>query len=175
MNFSNPTLRYALLFVAVVGVATASSYFTARSLRAASIVYVDMAAVFDGFAMTRTLKQELETGQRKMTRALDSMAAVYKQVSAQNPSSATAENLKLRIKQVQERYAEEDQEQTQQFNKQIWTQLNQYMKEYAADRGYDLILGKKPVEDDVVMVATPALDKTQEAIAFINARYAPVK
>ena len=55
------------------------------------------------------------------------------------------------------------------YNEQIWNQLNAYVKEFAQEKKYEMVLGTSG--DGNVMYAAAELDVTDVAITFVNKKY----
>ena len=69
---------------------------------------------------------------------------------------------------------EQDQEQlTADYNNQIVSQINQYVKEFGKENAYDVIIGSNG--DGTVMYGKEEMDITDEVLNFINQKYNPSK
>ena len=62
-----------------------------------------------------------------------------------------------------------EKEQADQYTQQVWTRLNQYIKDYGREYEYDLILGAKG--DGNLMYADDRLDITEEVLEYVNKKY----
>lgn len=60
-----------------------------------------------------------------------------------------------------------------QYNEQIWKQLNQYIEDYGRDNGYDYLLGASG--QGAIMYANEAQDLTKEIIFYVNNKYSGKK
>ena len=164
--------KYIIIAFIVIAAAIAGLYLVPKHYR---IVYVDNSRVFQDFIM----KKELEAAYKKTENArktqLDSMILELKMISREYESTRNSKLLGLlEIKREevitrQKEYEEDNQALSEQYDAQIWKQLNQYIKEYGDNKGYDFIMGAQG--DGTLMYAGEKNNVTEDVISFINKRY----
>lgn len=137
--------------------------------------YVDLKQVFDEFAYTKELKKDLLKVQDARQKLVDSMEFELKLLSKETEAAKNAEakrkfDVKLENLLKFRKQAEEDNMAlTDQLDGKILTQMNQYVKDYGKEKGYDIIIGSQG--DGTVMHASEDLNITKEVIAYINHKY----
>lgn len=62
---------------------------------------------------------------------------------------------------------------TEDYNAQIWTQLNQYIKEFGKSKDLDLMLGANG--NGSILYANEAYDLTEECILYVNNKFSGVE
>jgi len=78
-------------------------------------------------------------------------------------------NLESILKKRQEEFQAENQEKVSELNNQMFTQLNQYIKEYGDQHGYTYIFGT--TSDGNIMYAKESEEITEKVRVFINKKY----
>lgn len=164
--------KYILIAFMVVIAAIAALFFIPKRYK---LAYVDNTRLFQEF----TLKKELEAAYKKTENArkaqLDSMMLELKMISREYESTRNTKLLNLleigkeQVMMKQKEYEEDNQVLTEQYDAQIWKQLNQYMKEYGDKEGYDFIMGAQG--DGALMYAGEKNNITDDLISFVNKRY----
>jgi len=69
----------------------------------------------------------------------------------------------------QKNFEEELIEVSQEYDQQIWERLNGFVKTYAEEKGYDIIIGASG--DGNLMYANEKLDITDQLIEYCNQKY----
>ena len=68
-----------------------------------------------------------------------------------------------------EDYKQGNEKEIGEYNKQIWNQINQYVKDYGKEKGYEFILGASG--DGTIMYSNDANNITEDVIQYINNKY----
>lgn len=116
--------------------------------------------------------EKTELARKKITDSLElELRMLYKQLQEEKQKeSAILFEAKRESYLKQKNEFDQDNEQTKTtYNNQILNQINQYMKEYGKDRGYDIIFGAEG--SGSVMYAKESIEITDEAVSYINKKY----
>jgi outer membrane protein len=121
------------------------------------------------------MKKELEKkyketeGYRKLI--LDSILGELKSKAQVSNSSSTDElsMLKREFLTKKELFDKENTESMNQYNEQIWNQLNEYTAQYSKDKEYDFVFGANG--QGVLMYAKDTKNVTKELLEFVNEKY----
>lgn len=146
-----------------------------RTNGSAKTGYVDLKQVFDEFAYTQELKKDLVTVQAARQKLVDSMEFELKVLSKELEKSNTAElkskfDVKLESLMKFRKEAEQDNlALTEQLDSKILTQMNQYVKDFGKENGFDIILGSQG--DGTVMYAEDNMNITKTVISYINKKF----
>ncbi|MCH8903120.1 MAG: OmpH family outer membrane protein [Bacteroidetes bacterium] len=170
MQYKKIIITVAILFVAVV--------ITGLALIKPSndVVYVNINKVFNDFQMKKELEAQLTSTQQSRKLILDSLEIQLRLMSSEIESGNTDEDLQHRYKSYgreymlkSEKFQEDNQIQTSQYDQQIWSQMNQYIEDYRKAHNYKFILGANG--EGVLMAADKEYDITDKIIEYVNERY----
>jgi outer membrane protein len=163
-----------LLFFSLIIIITAS-YCIYDAITKPTYAYLDLDAVFTDFNLQKELTYKFEAFQNSKQNALDSLEgiaqAIYSEVQ-KNPS----EDLKSKFNYSRENYLkfkqkfeQESNELTQQYDQQILNQMNEYIQDYGRLNKYTIIFGTNG--NGTVMYADSSCNITPDVIKYINAKY----
>ncbi|MCD6065968.1 MAG: outer rane chaperone Skp (OmpH) [Bacteroidetes bacterium] len=167
-------MRTILLSLALVlGLTAVVLVFALRDKQA----YVDSGKLFAEFKMSKELQKQLETTQKKREGILDSLNRQmneYSQYLQQNKNRAQQELNRLGLMQEELSYKQQIFQEDQgklvsEYNGKIWSQINEYMKQFGKEKNYKVILGANG--QGSLMYADEQTDITGEVLNYINARY----
>ncbi len=137
-------------------------------------VYLNTAEVFEAFSLQKELRTKLENVQSTRQAILDSMQLRLTAMTSssdfdrQNPGEDFFSLREVyRIKQKQ--FEEDNLRQSREYDRQIWNQLNQYIKDYGKEHNYTMIFGANGQGN--LMYASEARDVTNDLISYINKKY----
>lgn len=143
---------------------------------APEIGYVNLNKLYDEFALKKELEGKLTTVQDARQQSLDSLLLTLQILSTTVESGAADETAKqnFEVKRAEylakdRNYAEDNSSMVEQYDQQIWEQLNQYVTEYGNTHGLTMVIGGDG--SGAVMFAKDQLDVTEDLIAFSNSRY----
>jgi Skp family chaperone for outer membrane proteins len=148
-------------FICILG--TAVFYIYTSNDEHEKIIYINEARLFDEFDMTKEKKLEIRNNMKAATIEIDSLVSSY-----QNLADKTSEQAKMKQNQIvlKNRALQERQESHfKSSNSQIMKRLQDYIKAYALQNNYQMIIGSN------VLYNGTLLDKTDEALLFINQKY----
>ncbi len=137
-------------------------------------VYLDTAEVFNGFKLQKELRTKLENVQSARQAILDSIQLRLTAISSSSdfdPQNPGEEFFSLRglYQQRQKQFEEDNQRLSNEYDRQIWNQLNQYVKDYGKEHNYTIIFGANGQGN--IMYASETRDITKELIDYINNKY----
>lgn len=130
------------------------------------IVYVNSMELFEQFKMTKELKR---TGEKQFNEQKTVVEGLYNQLQ---DSSITEDQKKI----LMQEFVQKKQE-LEAFNQnfaleestKIWKRISSYIKEYAEQNAYDIILGSD--QNQTVLYSNEQQNITKEVLVFINAKY----
>lgn len=127
--------------------------------------YVNLATLYEKFPLKKQLESNLMQLQNTRKASLDSL---YMQVSQSGDENLQGEYLQKR------QYFQEDMARvTDQYDKTIWKQINQYVQDYGKENEYDYIFGADGT--GTMMYASEGNDITEEVSEYVNNRFAGEK
>lgn len=130
-----------------------------------TVVYVNNLELFDGFQMTKEMKKEGEAILNKEKKDLESMQVNFSISTTGTEKQELLRKIiekKQQIDNFQRAYIHNNSE-------KIWNRIHQYSKDFARERGYDLVIGSQFKSD--VIYSEEKLDVTKEMLNFINSKY----
>lgn len=162
-----------LLIVVLIGI------IAYLSLKPASgnIVWVNVQKVYDEFDYKKELEAKLLKTQEARKAIIDSsefeLKVLSREIKMANGKDKNKislfETKRARYYETKEAFENDNANMQKQYNEQILTQINQYMKDFGLKKKYKYILGAKG--DGDLMYAEDGEDITVEAILFINEKY----
>lgn len=141
------------------------------------IAYVINGQLYESFEMTKQFEARV-TNVRQMRKNLMDSLGLQLNMDVQswrmNGSRDTVQERLLSQRQqelyVKQRQFENDNQQmSDQYDQQIWKQLNQYVQDYGKEHGYSIILGA--TGDGGIMYAVDGLNITEAMKTYVNERY----
>ncbi len=137
--------------------------------------YVDLARVYEEFQYKKQLEQALYRVDQQAQYLLDSMEIQLNGV-AQLVSTNARTDLREEYRVLQRDYALTERElidqqraTAQEYDEQIWTQLNQYLQDFAQGGQYDYLIGTRG--EGTIVGGGAEYDLTDEIIEYVNQRY----
>jgi outer membrane protein len=167
-----------IIVFAVLGTSFSVYMFATRP----KIAFVDLAKIYNGFELKKQLENQLDVVQQVRKKTLDSLELGLKMFSRNlqglDPDKnkaefqAKANEFDMRKQDYlykQKNFTDDNSTLTQQYDQQIWKQLNQYVKDYGDAHGYTYILGGDGTGN--VMFSSKGQDITDELIIYTNQRF----
>jgi outer membrane protein len=148
-----------------------------KSSSAHNVAYVRMEELYNSFVMKQQLEKKLKDTEQARTMMLDSARIKLQLMNndlKQLPKADTASLLRFDQQQkayfsMKQQFDEDNEMLAKQYTDQIWTQINQYTKDFGKEKGYDFILGASG--DGVLMYADEGKDITEQMKTYINEKY----
>ena len=158
----------------LIGFIVAFIFFMTLSFynRNEKVGYVDNKVLFNQFTGKKELQQKLDHLSSKHKIQLDSIQLRMRKITGTNKNENTSnflrqqETLFLRMEQE---FAQEYQQKSNEYTDMIWSQINQYTREFGREEGYDFIHGTSG--EGTLMYANEKHDLTQEILTYINLKY----
>jgi outer membrane protein len=168
----NKSTIFLTLFI--IGIITYLA-FTHKPER--KVGYVQIKELYNGFELKKQMEQKYIQAKQKGDKTLDAMKfelnKLLKQIDAEKEKNPkTIEEFKKKKEefyQTKSTVEEENTKLSKQYDEQILTQLNQYVKDYGIAQHYDLLFGAD--ESGTLMFATEEMNRTKEVLEYINAKY----
>jgi outer membrane protein len=167
---SNYLMIIIIILVSITMVGTILSY-----LNTPKIGYVQINQVYNDFRLKQELEGKLTDVQMARKGILDSLGVEIETLRrGVNTVKDVAkieklENLKNEYLFKEQKLMEDNEVLTGQYQEQIWTQLNQYTKEYSKEHNYDLLLGANG--SGTLLGANETIDVTEDLVKYVNDRY----
>lgn len=140
--------------------------------------YIDLIKVFNEFDYKKQLQQQLEQVATKRQNIMDSLKfeiqMLERKVQAdqkiietnpQNPLKLAREKYRL----YADEFSQEHDRLAGAYDDKIFKQLNQYVRDYGSEHGYELIFGADGT--GVLMYGDESQDITEKIIPYINKRF----
>jgi outer membrane protein len=139
--------------------------------------WVNLNKVYGEFGLKKDLENKLKVVETARKKILDSLELNLKILATQLQAIKDKREehvyefqLKKQEYLLKKQQLEEDNTQLQsEFNEQILTQMNQYVKDFGISKNYSIILGANG--SGAVMYAKDNIEITEEVLAFINKKY----
>lgn len=168
-----------LMIIAVVlslCAGTLSVYALTKCTNRTGYIYVE--SVYDGFNAKVKIEKDLKALENQQQTILDSLKSVIlsdqqgldiakgnSKLTLQTKLDGEYQNYERLLKQFSDYNTQESQKQTNKLLKQI----NQYVKDFGEENGYDYIFGASG--NGTLMYAKDKRDITQEVLKYINKKY----
>lgn len=166
-------LKKALVITIVIGsIITLASFVYQNKPK---IVYVNTYSLYNEFKLKKELEEKLKKTQLSRKVLLDSIKAKIQMLSLKR-FDKDEKDIEQKIVSLRDGYFtkekqfnQESESQAQTYTDQVWEQLNQYIKDYGKENGYDYILGATGQGN--LMYAVENKDVSKELIEYANIRY----
>jgi len=162
-------ILYASLIVLLGSI---TSFITFNRLK---VAYVNTYSVYNDFKLKKELEEKLNKTQLTRKVLLDSLR-VKIQMASLDKSKYGEKDFFLRMEEQKQayfakekQYTEDNAAQAQKYTDEVWKQLNQYIKEFGAENGYDYIIGANG--EGNLMFAKEKHDISKDVIKYVNEKY----
>jgi outer membrane protein len=140
--------------------------------------YVDTIKVFNEFGMKKTLEKKMKKALEQDRVMLDSLKlhlqTIYNDSLIDgNKRFIAVRETQSKIEQKAYQASQNEIALTDQYNTQIWKQLNQYLKDFGATKELDFMYGTSGQGN--ILFATEKYDLTEECIEYTNNKYLGVE
>ncbi|MGH1337913.1 MAG: OmpH family outer membrane protein [Aureispira sp.] len=142
--------------------------------------YITNAKLYSEFQLSKELDAKIKEVQLARQAILDSLGlqlrALEQKVISGGASDAEVQGFNQMRNEYglkQQQFAEDNNMLVQQYQEQISNQLNQYLKDFTKEEGYDYLFGA--TNDGSLMGAKDAYNITDVVLSYVNARYKGVK
>lgn len=176
LNAMNSMKKQILIAVSTLALSiTGVMIFTKASQP--HIAYVINGQLYDDFDMKKQFEARSTNVVQMRKGMMDSLTLRLNmdiQSWRANGGKDTAQERILKMRQQelyvkQQQFEQDNQQMGDQYDQQIWKQLNQYVQDYGKAHGYSFIFGA--TGDGGIMYAGEALNITNEMKVYVNERY----
>lgn len=154
----------------------ATVYQAIKRDRTLKTAYVTTAKLYAEFALSKELDAQLKMLQTTRQSILDSLelqlVALERKLAtsrATDSEQASFGRLRQEYSLKQQQFGEDNALLTQRYQEQIATQLNQYLKDFTEDQGYDYLFGATGAGS--LLGANEGYDVTDAVLVYVNERY----
>jgi len=126
--------------------------------------YVIMNELFKGFEAKKELEATFFEKQKHQSERLDSLKEKIILLSGKEKIAHQKQ-----YNQLLHTYEQENQQTSQKYDKQIWLQINKYLKEYGIKHHYQYIYGADG--SGTIMYADSSQNITKEVLHYLNKKY----
>lgn len=138
--------------------------------------YIKMGELFEEFTLKKELTSQLEQTVLARKNILDSLKLNLEMTIVTIQGGSASDSVKndfLNKKQVylkkQEQFEIENNTLQQEYDHQIWTQLNGFVEEFGKNNGLDYVFGANGTGS--IMYGDDTKNVTKEAIEYVNQKY----
>jgi len=164
----------SILVNTCISVALITCYHFA--IRQNNYAFIDNAKIYDGFKMKIHYQKEIESKMLANKNKLDSLYLQLKMLTMQtsegglNAATFRAKaSLQDQIKKFQIEATTEAEHLSEKYENQIWSQINQYVREYGKKHHIKILFGA--AGNGNLMYADEAVDYTESVLTYINQKY----
>lgn len=171
--------RYALLIASIILLTglSCTQQKKEKGGKAIKTAYILPGKVYQAYPPAKAYQKKMQNVKQQQRGAIDTMrqrvkALKKKLVAGEGDTKALRKRYQRQQKQLQQRVQRVKrglQQRQQKFSDSIWKELNQHIKAFGREKGYDYIYGASGQGN--LMYADSTLNVTQKVIDFVNARY----
>lgn len=139
--------------------------------------YIKMGELFEEFELKKQLTNQLEQTTVARKNVLDSLKLNLEMMVVRIQGNDTNDSLKQAFLYNKEQYLAkqkqfegENQQLQQQYDNQIWTQINEFVESYGKEHEYEYIFGANGT--GTIMYAKETNDITADVIKYANLKFA---
>lgn len=168
--------RKNILLIAVANVLVIVSVIAYIEFTRTKTYYIDLQKIYGEFELKKELEAKLEAMVSITNEKLDSLemqAQIINTGLKQNPSDKSKIEEYNRIAEIysiqSEQFDQQKSEVAEQYDQQIWSQLNEYIRSYGKENNCDFIIAGNG--DGSIMYAKESSDITDKMIIYVNNKY----
>lgn len=161
-----------LSIVNTIGILVIAYFFALKPNQA----YIDNVSVFQEFTLTKELEKQKNDIEMKRIQVLVRLENDLDEVKSKLSETPNNKDLQYKFSRLNEeintiiqKFDEQNLELKNKYDNEIWTKLNQYIKEYGEKNKLKIIFGVSGQGN--IMYAKEGIDKTEEIIKYVNERY----
>jgi len=169
------------LVIALIGLIVGFFSFYLYDRYKTKTAYVIIRDVFNNFEMKKEYERKLTLTKNSRNKIIDSLEfglkLLGKKIESENGKNQEDINV-FTVKrndffEKKKVFEEDDARQTKEYDEQILTQLNQYVKDFGSEHDYAYIYGNDG--NGSLMYAQESYNVTKEVTDYINLRYKGIK
>ncbi|MBL0048937.1 MAG: OmpH family outer membrane protein [Bacteroidetes bacterium] len=167
--------------ISFVLIATLACWIAYNQLNTPKVGFIVIQEVYNGFEFKKEMEKKFISTKNLRQKLLDSLAfdlkLLGKKIEAQNQKNSdliSEYNLKREdFFQKKKVFEEDNQNLTSQYDEQILSQLNQYVKDFGKEKNYTYILGNDG--NGSLMFGSENKNISKEVLEYINSKYKGIK
>lgn len=159
-------IHLIILYLLILGLL---SFVAFNHFRAPKLAYVDNAQLFADFKMKGELERKYQDVEKQKQGILDSLLGRIRDDERNGLPAEKFDLLKREFMYRKQSYEKENAALMDQYNKEIWNRLNEYVKEFGKQKHFKIILGTNG--QGTLMYAQDELNITAELVQYANEKY----
>lgn len=132
------------------------------------VVYVNNILLFNGFNMTKDLKNRHNSKITLAQKHFDSLKSIHSIIKEQR-DSLKIKNIEYKLESKRKQIVEMNQRISNTISQQVWSRLNVYIEAYGKKNNYNFIIGVQGAGN--VMYANDLLNVTEDFLNYANSKY----
>ena len=132
--------------------------------RQKKVVYVEIGRLVNEYEFKKELEKSSDANLYKIKHVFDSLLVIKK--TLQKVASASLDSQILKVENAYRQYAEIS---TKELTKKVWDRINPLMIEFGNQNNFEFILGANGAGS--ILFGKDAVDKTEDAVKFLNSKY----
>lgn len=143
------------------------------------IAFINLSEVYNKFGYAKSLEKKAEEAITARSNIMDSLKfaleSEYRHISSLPKAQQTQETIlafqamKQDYLQKKEQFEKSSTQMVDQYEKQIWEQINKYVEDYGKEHHLALIVGGNGQGN--IMYSDPSNDHTADVVAYINSKF----
>jgi outer membrane protein len=159
----------------VIAISLGVVYFT--NYKSKKYAWINISKVYGDFFLKKELENKLKIVGDERKRIIDSLELnlklMVKKLEQDPMKNETAmeefQAKKEKFFELKQQFEADNEQLQENYNKQVLTQINQYVKDYAEKNNWDMIFGADGT--GAIMYAEGNIEITNDVIVFINTKY----
>jgi outer membrane protein len=164
------TLIILSIVVGILSVLMLQQYIGGTTQSNKKTAYIITGKLFSEFEGTKELKQQARKEQQKQSYILDSLRLNIEALEKNKVKGMTLDREKILYNKLLSEFSGNNEIQLQEFDEQIWKQLNQYIQDYGKTQDYKIIYGADGRGS--IMYADSTMNITEQVLEYANQKYA---
>lgn len=165
-RFLSKNWGFILAAVLLLGIAIG---LLSSMLQKEKFAHIDAEKVFNSFTLTQEYQGRISNLNESRKSILQNLQLRIQDMESRKASPDSLQQIYAQYRQKTEAFAQDEQNELQQYNEQVFTQLRQYMQDFCQEEGYTYLFGSGSTGQ--LLGAAPEQEVTEELIAFVNKKY----
>lgn len=173
--------KHYLIFTLIATVVSIGITLTINSFNKQNTNYktahVKLGDVYEKFELKKQLEVKHEEVETVRKNILDSLEFQLKSLQVKIEETKEKNQSLIRMFQLnrdnylqkKQQFEEDNQRMTNEYNEQIWNQLNQYIKDYCIENNYSYLFGAEG--SGAIMYGADSYDITNEVVEYSNSKF----
>lgn len=174
-------LKHYLIFTIITIVVSLGTVVIINSLMAGKnqfkTAHIKLGNVYENFELKKQLEVKLTKIENARKNILDSLEFQLKSLQIKITDTKEKDASLIEMFQLNrdnylktsQQFEEDNQRMSEEYNKQIWDRLNQYIKDYGKENNYTYVFGADG--SGAIMYGTDGIDITEELTKYANEKF----